>query len=95
MRDCQEMKNRMTITVPLELQKEAKLIAVAESMGVTAHELVSQAINKIISEAPEPTIDKEPTISLRGLLVKYGTAPLNRTILSDLSGTPRFGVPCD
>jgi len=65
----------MTITVPLEPQKEAKLIAVAESMGITADQLVSQAIDKIISDAPEPATHKEPTISLRGLLAKYGTAP--------------------
>ena len=37
----------MTITLPLEPQKEAKLIAVAESKGMTANELLSQAIDKI------------------------------------------------
>jgi len=65
----------MTITLPLEPQKEARLIAVAKLKGMTANELVSQAIDKILSEAPEATSDKEPTISLRGLLAKYGTAP--------------------
>ncbi len=65
----------MTITLPLEPQKEAKLIAVAESMGMTANELVGQAVDKIIADAPEVTTHKEPTISLRGLLAKYGTAP--------------------
>jgi hypothetical protein len=65
----------MTITLPLEPQKKAKLIAVAESKGLTADELVSQAIEKIIAEAPEATTHKEPTISLRGLLAKYGSAP--------------------
>ena len=65
----------MTLTLPLEPQKEAKLIAVAKLKGITADELVSQAIDKIISEAPEATRDKVPTISLRGLLAKYGTAP--------------------
>jgi len=65
----------MTITLPLAPQKEAKLIAVAESMGMTADELVSQAIDKILSDAPEPTTKQETTISLRGLLAKYGTAP--------------------
>ena len=65
----------MTITLPLEPQKEAKLMAVAKLKGMTANELVSQAIDKILSEAPEATSDKEPTISLRGLLAKYGTAP--------------------
>jgi predicted lipoprotein len=65
----------MTITLPLEPQKEAKLIAVAESKGMTADELVSQAIDKIIAEAAEAAAHKEPTHSLRGLLAKYGAAP--------------------
>ncbi len=65
----------MTITLPLEPQKEAKLIAVAKSKGMTANELVSQAIDKILSDEPKATSHKEPTISLRGLLAKYGTAP--------------------
>ena len=68
-------KDDMTITLPLEPQKEAKLIAVAESKGMTANELLSQAIDKIIADAPEVTTHNEPTISLRGLLAKYGTAP--------------------
>jgi hypothetical protein len=65
----------MTITLPLEPQKEAKLIALAEAKGMTADELVSQAIDKLIAEAPEGAARMEPTHSLRGLLAKYGTAP--------------------
>ncbi len=65
----------MTITLPLEPQKEAKLIAVAEAKGMTADELVSQTIDRIIAEAPEASAHKEPTISLRGLLARYGAAP--------------------
>ena len=65
----------MTLTLPLEPQKEAKLIAVAESKGMTANELVSQAIDKIIAEVPEAPPHKDPTVSLRGLLAKYGAAP--------------------
>jgi hypothetical protein len=65
----------MTITLPLEPQKEAKLIAVAESKGMTADELVSQAIDRIIADAPEAAGHKEPTRSARGLLAKYGPAP--------------------
>jgi hypothetical protein len=68
-------KDGMTITLPLEPQKEAKLIAVAESKGMTPNELLSQAIDKIIADAPEVTTHNEPTISLRGLLAKYGSAP--------------------
>jgi hypothetical protein len=65
----------MTITLPLEPQKEATLIALAESKGLTADELVSQAIDKIIAEMPEVPVRNEPTHSLRGLLTKYGPAP--------------------
>ena len=65
----------MTITLPLEPQKEAKLMAVAESKGMTTDELVNQAIDKIIAEAPETTSPKAPTISLRGLFAQYGPAP--------------------
>jgi hypothetical protein len=65
----------MTITLPLEPQKEAKLNALAQEKGVTADELVREAINKIIAEAPESTGRKVPTLSLRGLLSEYGTAP--------------------
>jgi acetyl-CoA carboxylase alpha subunit len=59
----------------LEPQGEAKLVAVAQSKGITADELVSQAIDKIIAEAPETAARKQPTVSLRGLLAKYGPAP--------------------
>ena len=65
----------MTITLPLEPQKEAKLKAVAKAKGLTPDELVTQAIDQIIAKAPDSTAGKEPTRSLRGLLAKYGLAP--------------------
>jgi hypothetical protein len=65
----------MTITLPLEPQREAKLVAVAQSKGMTTDELVRQSIDKIIAEAPESAARKQPTVSLRGLLAKYGPAP--------------------
>jgi hypothetical protein len=65
----------MTITLPLEPQKEAQLNAVAKAKGVTPDELVTQAIDQIIAEAPDSITGKEPTRSLRGLLAKYGPAP--------------------
>jgi hypothetical protein len=65
----------MTITLPLEPQKQAKLIALAQSKGLSADELVREAIDKILAETPEMTSLKEPTRSLRGLLAKYGPAP--------------------
>lgn len=65
----------MTITLPLEPQKQAKLLALAQAKGLSADELVREAIDKILAEAPEMTSLKEPTRSLRGLLAKYGPAP--------------------
>ncbi len=65
----------MTITLPLEPQKEAKLIALAQEKGLSADELVREAIDKILAEAPEVSPRKEPTHSLRGLLAKYGPGP--------------------
>jgi hypothetical protein len=41
----------MTITLPLEPQTEAKLIALAQEKGVTADEWVRTAVQKIIAEA--------------------------------------------
>lgn len=43
----------MTITLPLEPQTEAKLIALAREKGVTAGELLREAVDKIIAEAAE------------------------------------------
>ena len=42
---------------------------------MTADELVSEVVDKIIAEAPETAALKQPTLSLRGLLAKYGSAP--------------------
>jgi hypothetical protein len=65
----------MTIILPLEPQMEAKLIALAQEKGVTADDLVREAIDKIIADAPKTTPQKEPTLSFCGLLAKYGPAP--------------------
>jgi hypothetical protein len=65
----------MTLILPLEPQDEAKLIAVARGRGVSADQLVREAIHKILAEAQEPAERNEPTRSLRGLLAKYGVAP--------------------
>ncbi len=85
----------MTIRLLLEPQKEAKLVAVAESMGMTASELVSQAIDKIISDVPEAPTHEEPTISLRGLLAKYGTAPSAEEIDKNRADMFRNFPRCD
>ena len=65
----------MTITVPLEPEKQARLTALAQAKGQSADDLVREAIDKILAEAPEATAQKEPTRSLRGLLAKYGSSP--------------------
>jgi hypothetical protein len=61
--------------MPLEPHKQARLDALAQEKGVTADELVREAVEKIIADAPEAIAGKETTLSLRGLLAKYGTAP--------------------
>ncbi len=65
----------MTLILPLEPQVEARLIAVAQGRGLSADQLVREAIDKILTEAPEAAASKEQTRSLRGLLAKYGPAP--------------------
>ena len=67
---------KMTITLPLQPQEEAKLLAAARSKGITANALIREAVNRIIAEVPgDASVKKEPTRSIRGLLVKYGPAP--------------------
>ncbi len=63
-----------TITLPLQPQEEARLIAAAQAKGLSTDALVREALDRILAEAPELS-PKEPTLSLRGLLSKYGQAP--------------------
>jgi len=65
----------MTITLPLQPQEEAKLIAVARAKGLSTDALLREAVERILAEAPDLSSAKEPTRSLRGLLAKYGPAP--------------------
>jgi hypothetical protein len=65
----------MIFILPLEFQKQARLIALAEAKGLSADDLVREAIDKLLAESLELTPLKEPTHSLRGLLAKYGPAP--------------------
>ena len=69
------MKMFMTLTLPLEPQEEAKLVAAARARGVSLDALVREALRRIFSEAAAEAPGKEPTRSLRGLLAKYGPAP--------------------
>ena len=53
----------MTITLPLQPQEEAKLIAVAQAKGVSTDVLVRQALDKILADAPdqpEPKPESRP-----------------------------------
>ena len=43
----------MNITLPLQPQEEAKLIAMAQAKGLSTAALVREALDKILSEAPE------------------------------------------
>ena len=65
----------MTITLPLQPQEEAKLIAIAQSRGLSTDALVRSALEKILADAPDVDTKKEPTLSSRGILAKYGPAP--------------------
>ena len=69
------MKEFMPLTLPLEPQEEAKLVAAARARGVSLDVLVREALRTICSEAATEAPGKEPTRSLRGLLAKYGPAP--------------------
>jgi hypothetical protein len=70
----------MSINLPLEPHKEALLVALARSKGLSADDLVREAIDKILAEVPDGSPQKEPTRSLRGLLAKYGPAPSAKEI---------------
>lgn len=65
----------MTITLPLQPQEEARLLAVAQARGLSADALVRQALDEILAGTSGGSSKKEPTRSLRGLLAKYGPAP--------------------
>lgn len=65
----------MTITLPLDPREEAKILALAREKGISADQLVREALNKFLSESAAVVGPKQPTRSLRGLLSKYGPAP--------------------
>jgi hypothetical protein len=43
----------MTITLPLQPQEEARLIAIAQAKGLSTDALVREALDKILSDTPE------------------------------------------
>jgi hypothetical protein len=44
----------MTITLPLQPQEEAKLVALARAKGVSTDTLVRQALDNILADVPAP-----------------------------------------
>jgi hypothetical protein len=54
----------MTITLPLQPQEEARLIALAQAKGLSTDALVREALDKILADAPElppqPARDSRP-----------------------------------
>ena len=89
----------MTITLPLQPQEEAKLMAAARAKGVTTNDLIREAIDRIIAEvASDAGGTKEPTRPMRGLLAKYGPAPSAEEIDASraemLANFPRDNFRC-
>jgi hypothetical protein len=80
----------MTIILSLGPQKEAQLNALAQERGVIADDLVREAIDNIITDARGTPTRKEPTLSLRGLLAKYGPCPIRRGHRSEPGGDACF-----
>lgn len=68
----------MTITLPLEPNKEARLVALARQRGVSADELVREAIDKMLDTAPDQI--GKPKKSAFGLLEQYGPGPTEQEI---------------
>jgi hypothetical protein len=57
----------MNITLPLQPQEEAILLAVARAKGISANDLVREAIDRILAESPAVAITKkEPTAHFVG-----------------------------
>ena len=44
----------MTITLPLQPQEEARLVALAQAKGVSTDALLREALDKILADAPGP-----------------------------------------
>jgi hypothetical protein len=65
----------MTITLPFAPQDETKLIAIAQSKGLSADALVGEVLASILAGSSEANHAKEPTRSMRGILAKCGPAP--------------------
>lgn len=67
----------MTITLPLDPQEEARIIELAKAKGLSANELVLEALHGLLADTP---VNQNASRSLRGLWAKYGTAPSDEEI---------------
>jgi len=68
----------VTITLPLQPQEEARLMAAAQAKGLSPDALVREALDKILADAPAPPV--KPKKSAYGLLAKYGPGPTEEEI---------------
>jgi len=68
----------MTITLPLQPQEEARLMAATQAKGLSPDALVREALDKILAEEPAPPV--KPKKSAYGLLAKYGPGPTEEDI---------------
>ena len=69
------LNSHLTITLPLEPQEEARVIALAQGKGLSMEALVRRALDKLLAETFEQGVQREPSHSLRGRLAKHGPAP--------------------
>ena len=67
----------MTITLPLQPQEEARLIAAAQAKGGSTDALVREAINKILADSP--TLPEKPKLESR---------PIWEVMLDNLKDVP-------
>jgi hypothetical protein len=68
----------MNITLPLEPQEEARLLAAAQAKGLSPDAFVREALDKVLAETPsQPATPKK---SAYGLLAKYGPGPTEEEI---------------
>jgi hypothetical protein len=68
----------MTITLPLQPQEEARLVALAREKGVSPDELVREVIGKALGIGSEGAGKAKK--SAYGLLVQYGPGPSEEEI---------------
>jgi hypothetical protein len=50
----------MTITLPLQPQEEAKLVALAQARGLSASALVREVLDEFLAAAPAPAEGQKP-----------------------------------